>query len=210
MINRIAICGIPASGTKLLNHMVACALPSWDYNPRERGWAWNWYKERIITKMPRDVFEYSLMKKYEMVLPIITVRDPYFVLTTKHRTDRYWMTFQHIGKTQAAPIYWYREVLKWMKRGELVVRYEDLIKDPDKEQVKIFEKLGMVPDKTFSEFESHPMPEGYESLQIIRPLSSARTTLGVEDWEWLDIQLRGCPELNDIREELGYASFGLS
>jgi len=210
MIERITICGIPCSGTKLLNHMFASCLPGWDYNPIERGWSWQLDRKKVITKFPRNLFQLDNIKRHPQIAPIITVRDPWFVLTSKQRTPTYWSSAERIGNNQAAPLKWLKEIIRRRDQGMFIVHYEELIKTPCEIQQRAQAWWDLPFEGCFSEFTRLPLPKGTEHLNVVRPLSTARLTLTPEDKTYLREQVKVCPALEQVRKELGYASISLS
>jgi len=208
LYKRIAIVGIPCSGTKLLNHMLHTALPDWDYSPKERRWSYQWMQERIINKRPGDLFQYHTIKLHSQVALIITVRDPVYVLTSKHRTSNYWVSASKIGDNQPAPIKWYRIILQALEEGACVVKYENLVKNPDEIQELIGDRFGFKWKDKFSNFINVPLPSQYCDLNIVRPLRARKIV--VSDLFYLADELRKCPELIEVRKKLGYEGISMS
>jgi hypothetical protein len=205
MVEQIVICGVPKSGTKLLNHMFHAALPGWDYTPQERSALRG--SKKTITKMPADLFRIDKIKSKNQLI-IITCRDPLMVLTSKHRGEDYWVYANFIGKNQPAPIEWYREIIKRQQQGYFIVKYENLVKWPDMIQQEISELFDLEFENRFSEFRKFPIGTDWEYLDIIRPLKERQ--LSVQDLPHLGRELTICPELLKVRKQLGYEDISLS
>ena len=210
IITRIAICGIPCSGTKLMNHMLASVLPTWDYDPIERPWHWEGKQKFVITKQPKDVFKQDIIRKYHNIAPVIMVRDPWFVLTSKHRTPKYWNSAEKIGFKQFAPIKWYEEIIKQRDKGAFIVKYEELVTNPCEIQGRMLEQWDLPFEGDLTDFAHTPLPPGLEYLGVVRPLSTSRLALVPEDKVYLKKQVKICPDLYKVRKELGYANISLS
>jgi hypothetical protein len=206
-INRIAICGVPKSGTKLLNHMIHTALPSWDYSPDERNCMDYLNKKKIITKKPLDLFRFNKFNSRKDTIAIITCRDPLLVLTSKHRTSDYWVYADRFGKGQPAPFKWYDQIIKWRDKGAFVVYYENLVDNPDLIQKQMELRFNIKFVKNFSEYINVPIGPSYEYLNVVRPLQMRQ--LKVEDLPHLGTQLNKSPKLIQQRKELGYENISL-
>jgi hypothetical protein len=202
MVKRIVICGIPKSGTKLMNHMIHTALPDWDYDPEERNYVKYKTAEHYIIKKPFILLRFQRVWNDPEAAGIIMVRDPLLVLTSKHRTDDYWVFGDRIGPKQPAPIRWYQEILKWREKGACVIHYEDVVADPNQVQKHIGQEFGIQWKASFSRYIETPMPEGFEYLNVRRPLVSRQ--LRVQDLPHLGTELQKSPELIQIRRKLGY------
>jgi len=212
-IKRFAICGVPKSGTKLMNHMLHVGLPTWDYTPQERSIFGFSYRDNVITKKPKDVFSLTQIKAIENTFVIVMYRDPLMVLTSKHRSSDYWITADKIGNKQPAPIKWYRKILEaktQMSGNMLIVSYEELTDNPDRIQRELTGLTGIKFHRDFSQFVNFPLDERWQYLNIIKPLE--RRSLKIQDLAHLGAQLKKCPELLEIRKKLGYEdeSFDLS
>lgn len=205
MIDQITICGIPCSGTKLLNHMVHAALHDWDYTPQERSFRTaKGNAPGLITKLPSDLFSFGEIANNDSIAGLITCRDPLLVLTSKHRSDDYWVSAAEIGNGQPAPIRWYKEIVDWQHSGACIIKYEDLVTEPDLVQLDIGATFDIEWKDRFSDYIHFPMPTKFAHLNVVRPLKPRQLT--VEDLPHLGQQLAQCPELIEIREELGYES----
>ncbi len=208
MVKRICICGVPKSGTKLLNHMIHTALPDWDYTPEERNCLSNLNKDFVITKKPLDLFRFRNISNREDTAAIITCRDPFLVMTSKHRTKNYWVFGDRIGKGQPSPVAWYSLILKWKNNGAFIVFYEDLINNPELVQEQMGKRFNIEWKKSFLDYINNPMPKGYEDFNFInRPLSGRK--LRADDLPHLGKELDKDRRLIEIRRQLGYESISV-
>ncbi len=207
MVKRISICGVPKSGTKLLNHMIHTALPDWDYTPEERNFSKYMKEEKIITKKPLDLFRFQKAWEDADTMAIITCRDPLMVLTSKHKGTDYWVHGDRIGKGQPAPYKWYREIIKWQERGAFIVFYEELTKQPDLVQKQIEIYFNFRFKHPFSNYINMPIGKDYEYLNVVRPLETRK--LRIEDLPHLGKELSKHPVILQQRKNLGYGNISV-
>lgn len=165
------------------------------------------------TKRPFDCFEMSrinvanIFKKRHDV--IFTVRDPRSVLTSYHSglPDKfmYHMDFCHRldgsqfkGRGIRGTMQCYRDI-----KDKIVVKYEDIVHDPDAMQTYLAEKLELEFEGSIKNFGENEIPKKLEGpLNGVRPLDETRLDSWKEHQEYIDSIMT--PELEDIIEELGY------
>jgi len=207
-LDRIVICGVPKSGTKLLNHMIHTALPDWDYTPKERKYNWNLSQKNVITKMPSDLFKYKKIVNNDRFGVIVTYRDPLYVLTSKHRTDDYWVYADKIGNNQPAPIKWYKKIIGLKQRGAFCIAYETLTHDPHFVQNEIGNEFDIEWKDNFKNYSNVPLPKGFSHLKsILRPIKTRN--LKIDDLLHIGKEINKAPELLNIRKKLGYGNINL-
>lgn len=165
------------------------------------------------TKRPFDCFEMSrinfanIFKKRHDV--IFTVRDPRSVLTSYHSAlpDKFMYHMDFCYRTNGTKIQGqgirgtmqkYREI-----EDKIVVKYEDLVRDPDAMQQFLMEKLELDFDGSIKDFGKKDIPEKLQGpLNGVRSLDETRLDSWKDHQEYIDSIMT--PELEDIIKELGY------
>lgn len=210
----ILICGFPRSGTTLLQMMLENGIPSARYFGKEfSGWraaTYTWRNhEIVISKMPHDLFRLdSLRCFYSMrqadLKIILTLRDPRDVLTSQRKTGgpegyvvgpERWRTY-------------YRALLKQIHQPDLIlVRYEQLVSDPDAIQKQVEAFTGEAMATPFHQFHTVDRPDFQtNTLNGLRPVETSL----VGRWSvpqhhaYLQHILRELPELPEALIKLGY------
>jgi hypothetical protein len=131
------------------------------------------YPRTYLTKCPGDVLIADLFLPWVRRLHVIVmVRDPRDIVVSRHRArpDRYWAGLR----------YW-KDYLPYVRklqghRRVSVVRYEDLVRDPDRVQDRLREELPFLTYcAAFSEFHrvSRASVASREALGGLRPVSRA-------------------------------------
>ncbi|MFK7819064.1 MAG: sulfotransferase [Planctomycetaceae bacterium] len=210
----LVMCGFPRSGSTLLQLMIeACVADVRTYGRERRGMeAAKCYRRThpiMMTKRPSDIFTlHDLRSFYENhqanVKFVLQVRDPRAILTSFHhaKPDEY-----YVPADRWAGIYSY---WKWAIQADdvTVVRYEDLVANPERIQQQLSEFLGWNVVHPFADFHS-VVPAGFDTraLNGVRKLDPAN----INRWQepkyreklvrLLDSEL---PDLPEYLVELGY------
>jgi len=209
----IIVCGMPRSGSTLLQLMLQTGYPDAKHFGRERGGllvarnVWPGRYSLLISKRPNDVFwvdEIRELYRWRAAPPlfIVTTRDPRAVLTSKHaqRTDYYvsaerWRTlFAHIKYVRAAP-------------DVVTVDYRELVQTPRDVQRRLTVAIGEEPLAPF-EAVGQTVPSDFETVALngVRPVDTASLN------KWRDPQheerirtlLTEIPELPSVLVDEGY------
>jgi len=184
------------------------ALPDWFYSPKELNYQSMLKEKHIITKNPSDIFRYNVITYTVPDAAILVVcRDPFYVMTSKHRGKDYWVYGDRIGPSQPAPYLWYQKILDIEEIGAFIVRYEELVENPDLVQEKIGAKFGFEWKDKFSNFVNVPLPESYNYLDVVRPLVSRK--LNKQDIKHLKREVKKNTIILQQRKKLGYEGTGL-
>lgn len=236
----VVVTGWPRSGTSLLFNMVATADPG--LRParfetparvaiRRRG--------STVSKRPRDLFEISAIVdanvRQKRVVFVAIVRDPRDVVCSQHPNvpGTWFIGADHSHSVAGRPPYRiaadapglrsYARALEHLVSSDhdvVLVKYEDLVADPDRIERLIAACLGRSPASHYRDFHRDPdrHPYRYEGAtaalapELVRE-SDAVTTDRVGRWRTshdrrrrVREQLDRWPELHDLSERLGYVS----
>lgn len=219
----IIICGSPRSGTTLLQLIIDCCVADVDTFPVEVHalFAADHAERRrpfLVTKMPDDIVRVpEIRARYRSLVGephfVAMFRDPRAVLTSIH-------------KAYPASRGYYVSIERWRDvrdriehiKGDpdvTLVRYEDLVRDPDRVQETLAERIGWTVRHPFSHYyeiaaarglERDSMTEG--ALGGMRPLDTA----SVDAWRRpehagrLQRILEEIPQLPDDLITMGYES----
>lgn len=177
----VVVCGYPRSGTSLLFNMLSSSLPGFVFHPfeipaRERIERWGDH----ASKNPLDVVDIpALIENNPLgkeIIVIVPLRDPRDVVTSKHPVlpDRYFIGFDHSWWPQQRDGEWkydaagIREVaqaieeLRTLTGAKVVIlRYEDLVADPDGIQRMIASETGLRFAQSFSDYHRRPESHAY-------------------------------------------------
>lgn len=165
----------PRSGTTLMQEMmVACFEIDWHCeheqsifkaSPVERG--------VVCTKHPREVmYMPCVLKHNHQVVSIYVVRDPRDVIVSSHKRqpDRYYSNLR----------FWLDAERSARKLHDhprfLIVRYEDLVTDPDRVQLELEQALPFLKRRfAFSEFHLHAQisEQSAVALNGVRPVDGS-------------------------------------
>lgn len=187
--SHVVICGFPRSGSTLLLLIIECCVKGartfGSGRPAETVAQYAWRNHRLmISKRPRDIFCLSQLRDYyrkkgdrTSVKTIITIRDPRSVLTSVHSKspENYYVSVDRWLET-------YNAYLEEKSRGDVrVVRFENLIQNPDVVQAELSDLVNWELSKPFSEYysainETRLQERLTRNLNGIRPLDSATIT----------------------------------
>jgi hypothetical protein len=210
----ILVCGFPRSGTTLLQLMLENALPEARRFGRETaGWRAATYAWRnhaiIISKMPHDLFRLAALRNFYSRRPaalkiILMLRDPRDVLTSQRKfggPEGYCVSSQRWRN------YYNAFVAERTREDCLVVRYEDLVADPDRQQRRIEQFTSETMRIPFSDFHSVERPDfEADTLNGLRPVETnlVRRWAAPECRERIAQVLDELAELPEALTELGY------
>jgi hypothetical protein len=209
----VIICGLPRSGSTLLQLMLENAYPSSRHFGREQSGLrvarqeWPGRYGLIISKRPNDVLRIddiraAYRKRARKPCFIVTTRDPRAVLTSKHSgrdgyyvtVDRWRMLFEHIKYVRQFP-------------DVIPVEFRDLVERPAWVQQILVDAIGEAPASSFDSFH-HTVPAGFDTraLNGVRPLDAS----ALDKWRRPEHRARiqsilaTMPELNDVLIAEGY------
>lgn len=192
---QIVVCGFPRSGTSLLYNMLAVALPDFAHDAFEASALHSiWRFEDHLSKLPLDVLRLDAICRRNLhgkrIQALVPMRDPRDLVTSIHPNvpgDYFigWETSYRVGLGDASapsPVLpGIREIeaalvaLAGNPGLELVrVRYEDLVRDPDRVQEQLASRLGLGFRARFSEFhrDAARLPYRYDAAHL-RPGADA-------------------------------------
>jgi hypothetical protein len=214
MRTHVVMCGFPRSGTTLCQLMAqscvsdltcfpreVCGLDAAQFAPRRH--------EIMLTKRPRDVFLIPEIREFYRnreanVRFILITRDPRAILTSKHpaKPDQYFI-----------PVEFWRAIYEHWCWSALwddtdIVRYEELVRDPDEVQRRLTELIGWNVHHPFSDFYSVAQPDfNTRPLNGLRPPDPEN----IDRWRQpkyrqkiISLLTNEMPELPDLLVEMGY------
>jgi hypothetical protein len=212
------ICGFPRSGSTLLLLMAeTCVADAKTFGTESYALdvARRPFRNHplMITKHPEDTFNVDEIRAFYArrradVRFILTVRDPRAILTSRRKgySDR------HPDGYYQAPPAWkvYYEAFRYARQfdGVVVVKFEDLVRDPGDVQRRLTDFVGWTVRIPFDQFHAHASPEFRfgDALNGLRPLDSSR----IDAWrkpehrEKIRSILRALPEFPEYLIDLGY------
>ena len=179
--HQLVVCGFPRSGTSLLYNMLSSSLPGYRFEPFEQYFMYRIHRlGNYATKAPLDVFHVpwidGLNINQKRLVVLVLLRDIRDVLTSRHPLlpDQYFIGHDHSWWPQGKGLRDWRfdapgalaiyEAIQSI-RGRpdtTLIRYEDLVKDPDAVQASITAKYGLLFDSPFSEYHQRPEKHAYK------------------------------------------------
>lgn len=210
----ILICGFPRSGTTLLQLMLENALPQARRFGREvAGWRAATYAWRnhpvVISKVPHDLFRLGPLRNFYVrrraALKIILMqRDPRDVLTSQRKTGG---PVGYCVSCERWRAYFKAFLSERDTEDCLVVRYEDLVGDPDRQQERIEKFTGEAMCLPFSGFHTTRRPDfRTDTLNGLRPVETSLVARWRRDEHRRRVEhvVQNLPELPRALVELGY------
>jgi hypothetical protein len=209
----VIVCGMPRSGSTLLQLMLQTGYPDSKHYGRERGGllvardVWPGRYSLLISKRPNDVFWVDEIRELyreraRAPLFIVTTRDPRAVMTSKHANspeyyvsaERWKALFDHIRYVRSAP-------------DVLTLDYRDLVQTPRQVGQRLAEAIGEEPAVPFDSV-GREVPSGFQTAALngVRPIDTSSLN------KWRDPQhseriraiLAELPELPSILVQEGY------
>ena len=221
------ICGCSRGGTTLFYNMIRSSLPEEVLAPpREVGalkFRWN-PTPLIVSKRPLDIFNINRIRRTvgwrKGLHFIIVVRDPRALVSSHHKAvpsdffqgydQCYYVSDQGLSYANPGVIRTFeaiRKVAKDTRHKVTVVRYEDIVSDPDRVQ-EMLHSLGIAWRGRFSEFYKSDIPsELTRALNGVRKADpSNATSWQIEESRARRViqQFTGEPRLFDLLKEWKY------
>lgn len=210
----ILVTGFPRSGTTLLQLMLENSLPEARRFGRETaGWRAATYAWRnhavIISKMPHDIFRLDALRRFYARRPatlriILMLRDPRDLVTSQRKLGG---PEGYCVSTERWRNYYNAFLAERNREDCLVVRYEDLVANPDEQQRRIEQFTGETMPGPFSGFHQVERPDFQtDTLNGLRPLETnlVRRWAAPEHRPRIMQMLDELPELPQALVELGY------
>jgi len=210
----ILICGYQRAGTTLLLMMMEHTLPDAKFFGKEKS-AWRaatfeWRNHAIvISKVPTDIFRLHRLRNFyktrqAKLKTIIMIRDPRDVLSSRHPKTGEHAYFQDTEQWKDI----HADVMKYRNDPDvLVVRYEDLVADPQAVQAKVEAFTGEKSDRRYIDATQAVRPDfDTHTLNGVRPVDRS----GIGRWakgehrQRIEEILREVPELPQALIDLGY------
>lgn len=229
MERHIITAGYGRAGTTLFYNMLRHTLKG-DFNlPEKEVPAAQWIRKpgNYATKRPLDIFDIPKILKInagrKKVDLIISLRDPRDILTSFHKSvpDDYFVSadfcyFAPEGRvpTKTAPgILQTQHAIATIAmsglfpQGVFLLKYEDLIDNPELVKNKLAEGLNLRFEGKFSDFHKQAIPQDLQrALNGVRPVerTAAPKWQKPEHRERIIDQFTRFPELHDVLIALGY------
>jgi hypothetical protein len=210
----ILISGYPRAGTTLLQMMMEYALPEARRYGRERsGWrvaAYKWRNDAvIISKLPSDIcilaeLQAFYRRRSARLRPIVLLRDPRDVLTSRHATTGDDAYFIDIGEWRQ----YHDAVARHLTdRDVLIIRYEDLVSDIAGVQARIDSFTGEPSRRPFADFHKEGRQD-FDTLNLngVRPVEAGNVARWQRPAHRARIEqiLREVPDFPQILIDTGY------
>ena len=167
----VVVCGFPRSGSTLLQLMIeSCVANIRTYGRERKGiQAARCYHRThplMMTKRPSDIFAIrDIQSHYARIQPnvkfVLMTRDPRAVLTSYHA--------QKPGDYYVSPERWRGIYSYWQwacnEPDVTVIRYEDLISDPNTAQQQLADFIGWEVKHPFAEFHT-AVPDNFRTIAL--------------------------------------------
>jgi hypothetical protein len=202
---QIVICGFPRSGTSLLYNMLAAALPDFARDAFEESALRSlWRYEDRLSKLPLDVMRLAQLARHNVhgkrIYVLVPLRDPRDLVTSIHPNvpgDYFigWDASYRVGLGDAGEpslsMPGIRDILAALElaavdRGfeRIDVRYEDLVREPDRVERQLASRLGVTFRTHLADFheQAERLPYRYDAAHT-RPgadLSLAREAAPID------------------------------
>ncbi len=176
---QIVVCGFPRGGTSLLYNMLSSSLDGFGFAEFEVA-AWKVIARwgDFASKKPLDVLILDDLVRRNIhgkrLVAIVMLRDPRDLITSVHPNvpDRYFLDYEgswtpHARGPRREP-YGIRAIHAAIQRAQriegmevILVRYEDLVADPDRIQQALAARIGVEFNSRFSDFHRRPERHAY-------------------------------------------------
>lgn len=223
---QIVICGNSRGGTTLFYNMVRATARDAFMPPSEKRAVKfrHDFHPLIITKRPLDVFDVEEIERrvgpFKDLHFVFVVRDPRSLVSSRHNSvpndffqgfdQTYFVSKNGNSFTKPGVVACFEAIDKAVadeRISSTVVRYEDLIRDPDAVQQSLSQALGIAWNGRFSEFHQSEIPAALKTaLNGVRPVDQA----GIDAWRKGERARRVVqqftlePKLFSILERWGY------
>lgn len=234
---QLVVCGFPRGGTSLLYNMLSASLPHFRFESFEKYFIHRIHKlGNIGTKAPLDALHLPHIDKLNInnkkLIILIVVRDIRDVITSIHPiyNKEYFIGYDYSWWPQdkameewkydapgVIPIH--NAIQEVCNRPDtMIVRYEDLVDNPNKEQEKIKARFELSFDQEFSDYHYNSEKHAYRyqgrqapsDSSLVRE-SSKVTRSRVSRWSNTDdsvlrviSQFSQCEALFDVLMSYGY------
>lgn len=209
VVKRIHIVGCARSGTTLALEAMANAFDIDGYAPEERSFLTGLRKPEdafriFLSKRPRDyVFAPRLLPREPEMYFVFLLRDPRDVIVSRHKLapDRYW--------ADLASWKYALEIARtvWEHPRFVVLRYEDLVRDPDRAEGDLLERIPPLerlrPLRDFFRT-ARPSEQSRQALHGVRPMETSSIGRWREHKPRVAAQLKLRGPITGELIELGY------
>ncbi|MCW8091279.1 sulfotransferase domain-containing protein [Alteromonas sp. ASW11-130] len=234
--SQLIVCGYPRGGTSLLYNMLSTTLSEhFTFTSFEKYYIYLIHKlGNIASKAPLDINHLGPVDKLNVnnksLVIIVVIRDIRDIITSRHPIyndeyfigydNSYWPTNKELTKwayVGSGVIEITNNIFKVRNRKDVtIIRYEDLVSDPDSIQSELKERYELPFEGVFSKYHEmqHKLAYKYEGKY-----QASDTSLVLEGSQVVNKQARWraskfdkriyeqftqCPELFDILIEFGY------
>lgn len=234
--NHIIVCGFPRSGTSLLYNMMSSTIEgSYKFTDFE-CYFMNYIHKMgdIATKAPLDVLHLEYIDELNIhkkdIFIFILIRDLREIITSRHPVvpDRYFIGYDHSWWPQdsdfkmwsydAPGVIDIANAIRCASKmhNSVIIKYEDLVKNPDRIQKKITNKFGVKFGHEFSRYHENKTKLAYRYegkaaakdkslvLEGGEVVNKNKRWMMIEHRERIVEQFSRCPELFDLLIEYGY------
>ena len=204
---RIVICGCQRSGTTLMNEMMRSYKDVSVLAHEEPALRCPYLmltSKYVVTKYPEDCLKLSEIKAtFGDPYIIFLLRDPRDVIVSRHykNPNRYWVDFKK-----------WKEAVEHYEQFDssrkVVVRYEELVDNPNMVQELVANIVGLRIRYPFSEFYQHVKSKhpDIKALGGVRPVDSSNKFkyLNLENYARIKEQLIAHPDMSEWLIRYGY------
>jgi len=217
----VFICGFPRSGTSLLYSLLASYVKNYNFFDREMSAAYILHLEgSYVTKRPFDCLDIKKIMdsniRQKNLKCIFMIRDLRSIITSIHSSfpDDYFIGYEstyHVEENNFSKndpgINKIFEAYKNIK-GAKILKYEDLIKYPDKIQKELGEIFNFKYSDDFCNFSKKNKVPAFLNLSMnrVRKIDHSRLNSWKNHPKRIKEQFTSFPELFNILEELNYAN----
>jgi len=196
----------PRSGTSLLQELMVNCFYIDDYCSHEQSIfrSLKLSGSLVCTKNPREVpYAKGILTINPDLYVLYVLRDPRNVITSKHGKS---------GDLYYSALYVWNEYEEFKEKLQnhprfIIVKYEDIVNNPDLLQKQLMEKLHVLKFKhKFSEFHLHASPSGSttDALNGLRPITNS----GLDKWKQhlprIEAQIKAYGNISKKLIDLGY------
>lgn len=207
MMKQVHVVGVsPRTGTTLMAELMSHCFDFDGYADHELSFYFQPVErvQKLCTKKPSDLWLAHRALKWRNNLWIICmVRDPRDVVVSRHskRPDLYWSNLGIIHRRMPY-------LMKARRQSRfMIVRYEDLVSDPDQVQGVLQSKMAFLTKTAdFSRFHEvvKPTRGAVEALSGVRPISTSSIGRWHSELPRLKAQIDRFGRIDSLIRELGY------